>query len=333
MKYLKSILILVFVVITFTLVGCASTKDSSPQLNNKDTKTFDAPIFDPVVKTDNENDDFNIYIMHTSDTKSNFFETPSSIGYSKLATIVKEGRKLTEYNLLLDAGNSLSGSLISDITKGAAAAVLMNAVGYDAIALNGDDFKYPINELEKFSYNTKMKILSLNVLGSDDKFQSYQIYTFDNLDIAVIGLTKPIKGVTNINDNIINSLQDVVDNAHKLADFVVVLGSFGTASDFSSTMICQYINGIDLFIDGSNKDALEESISVNGTLIVTSGENLNSIGLVELKVVNKKVVDVIAKVIKADELNLSDIKKDENIEELFSLGQSLLQAYNEDVKL
>src|SRR5690606_13992954 len=84
---------------------------------------------------------------HTGDVKGRI-EEGEGIGYAKLATGVKAGRALAGKSLLLDAGNVSSGSDLAEAFDGEAAGVLLDLLGYDAVAPGPMDFAYGAQRLK-----------------------------------------------------------------------------------------------------------------------------------------------------------------------------------------
>src|SRR5262245_18148907 len=66
-----------------------------------------------------------VVIMHTNDIRGHLLPGPEGAGSARLATVVRQVKP----DLLLDAGEMFSGSLISDIFLGAPVIQVMNAIG------------------------------------------------------------------------------------------------------------------------------------------------------------------------------------------------------------
>lgn len=267
-------------------------------------------------------DVFDLFIVHTNDVHGRVEATDSNIGYSRLSTMLQVARSITDNILLLDAGDAISGSNFVNLYKGETAAVLLDMLGYDAIALGNHEFDYGLDRILQAAQianeYSNVKVLSANVLDSDDNllFQPYQIYNFNGFKVAVIGLTTPdtyvttnpknVEGVSFDSPIVIQNAQYAVDMAHQIADYVVVLGHFGIdengPSGYTSEMVCENIDGIDLWIDGHSHDVLPEGEYVNGTLIVQTGEYLENLGVVDVLVKNNEVVSQNAFLIKASDV-------------------------------
>src|SRR5437016_13238668 len=77
-----------------------------------------------------------VMIMHTNDIRGHILPGPDAGGSARLATVVRELKP----ELMLDAGGILSGCLIADTFQGEAVVAVMNAMGYDAVAVESSEF-------------------------------------------------------------------------------------------------------------------------------------------------------------------------------------------------
>src|SRR5438034_11770170 len=84
-----------------------------------------------------------VVIMHTNDIRGHILPGPDAGGSARLATVVRELKP----DLMLDAGGILSGSLISDTFQGEPVVAVMNAIGYDAVAVESSEFDFGIAAL------------------------------------------------------------------------------------------------------------------------------------------------------------------------------------------
>ncbi len=260
-------------------------------------------------------------MVHTNDVHGRI-EAEPGVGYSKLSTLAKMGRSITNKNLLLDAGDVSHGTLLTNIFEGETVGVLLDMVGYDAVAPGNHDFNYGKERLieaaklaEQYS---NIRVLSANVLDENKQmvFQPYQLYYFDGFTVGVIGATTPdtetkthpknVQGLTFMSDEVVYGAQDLVDEVKAQADYVILLAHVGLDEDGSygvtSKMIAENIKGIDLIVDGHSHTELEHGMRVGNTLIVQAGEYMENIGVVEISVRGLKAVGEQALLIPASEV-------------------------------
>jgi len=66
-----------------------------------------------------------VVIMHTNDIRGHVLAGPDAAGSARLATAVREVKP----DLMLDAGEMFSGTLVSDMFLGVPVVQVMNAIG------------------------------------------------------------------------------------------------------------------------------------------------------------------------------------------------------------
>ncbi len=259
----------------------------------------------PIVKNTQGDSVFDLFIVHTNDVHARVNAgEDGSAGYAKLATIIKTARQITNNVLVLDAGDVTHGTNFANLFNGETIGNLLVMTGYDAVVPGNHDFNYGAENILKLADEAEavsdLKVLSANITDENGYLllQPYQIYDFNGFRVCVIGLTTPdtktkshpknTEGIEFDNPVIYENAQAAIDLAHEIADYVVVLGHIGTVADgesgLTSTIICENIDGIDLFIDGHSHSVLSGDNYVNGTLVVSAGEYMNNVGVVDILV-------------------------------------------------
>ena len=147
-------------------------------------------------------------------------------------------------------------------------------------------------------------------------FQPYQLYYFDGFTVGVIGATTPdtetkthpknVEGLSFMSDEVVYGAQAMVDEVRDRADYVIVLAHLGLDEDGSygvtSRMLAENVKGIDLIVDGHSHTVLENGQRVGDTLIVSAGEYMKQVGLVEIAVRNGEAVGETAVLISAEDV-------------------------------
>ena len=246
-----------------------------------------------IVKADGD-DTFNLYVVHTNDVHARIVEGEEM------------GRSVTDNILVLDAGDVLHGTNLANVFEGESVGILLTMLGYDAVSPGNHDFNYGAAQLEELAALSEAiggpKVLAANIIDGNGNFvfQPYQVYEFNGFDVVVIGLSTPdtktkshpknTEGLTFWDDSYLQYAQSAIDLAHEIGDYVIVLGHMGLGEDgtvgMTSEDICTYIDGIDLFVDGHSHTVLENGLEVNDSLIVSTGQYLNNVGVVEIQVVD-----------------------------------------------
>ena len=276
----------------------------------------------PIVKNTQGDSEFDLFVVHTNDVHARIVPADGGMGYAKYATLLKAGRAITDNILVLDAGDVTHGTNLANMFKGQTVGQILAMIGTDAVAPGNHDFNYGAENLKELAALSEAiggpKVLSANILTEDgyNVFQPYQIYEFNGFKVCVIGLTTPdtktkahpkyTQGLTFWSDEVVAAAQYAVDLAHEYCDYVIVLGHIGLDEDGSSGITSEYIasniKGIDLFVDGHSHTTLPEGYKVGDTLIVSAGEYMKNVGLVQIHVKNGKVTATYPMLIKASDV-------------------------------
>lgn len=276
-----------------------------------------------IEKNSKGDEEFDLYVIHTNDVHARIVPADGGMGYSKFSSLLNMARELTDNILLLDAGDVSHGTNLANVFQGETVGVLLDMMGYDAVAPGNHDFNYGADRLiqsaELAEEYSNLRVLAANVTDENGNmvFQPYQVYDYNGYKVVVIGLTTPdtktkahpkyTEGLEFMSDEIIANAQDLVDYANEIGDFVVVLGHIGLDADGSSGItsdwICSNIDGIDLFVDGHSHTVLDGGMMVNGTLIVSTGDYLKNFGVVEVHFSPEGIEITDARLISADMVN------------------------------
>src|SRR3954471_8107488 len=99
-----------------------------------------------------------VVVMHTNDLHGHVLPGPGAGGSAALATIVHRERP----DLMLDAGDSFFGTMISNMFEGAPMIEVMNAIGYDAAVLGNHEFNFGIDGLARRLQQAQFPFVSAN---------------------------------------------------------------------------------------------------------------------------------------------------------------------------
>jgi 2',3'-cyclic-nucleotide 2'-phosphodiesterase (5'-nucleotidase family) len=212
-----------------------------------------------------------VVIMHTNDIRGHVLPGPDGGGSARLATVVRQMKP----DLMLDAGGMLSGSLISDTFLGAPVIDVMNAIGYDAAAVAGNEFGFGINALAARAREANFPLLSANATTPIDEIQVAAIFNAQDVRIAIIGLTSDEIARTGHPQNVkyvdvadsIITLEGVLPRVRERADLIVLLTNVSQAEE---QRIARAFPEIRLII-GAHEDA-ELPVRVGQTTIVSAGK-------------------------------------------------------------
>jgi len=112
-----------------------------------------------------DDEPFKLTLMHTNDTHSHHEPQgrTGTGGAARQATVIRAIRASVENSLLLDAGDRFTGTLFHKYYEGVDNIKIMNALGYDAMALGNHEFDNGLGVLERFVSGVNFPVLSANV--------------------------------------------------------------------------------------------------------------------------------------------------------------------------
>jgi 5'-nucleotidase / UDP-sugar diphosphatase len=248
-----------------------------------------------------------ITLLHTNDSHSRVFEGKyDGMGFAKLATLVKQHEEQNENTLLLDAGDTFHGKTFATLTKGESIANVLNAVGYDGLAAGNHDFNYGYERLLELSEIVDFPVLSANVIYEETGelvLPPYMIKEVDGIKLGIFGLSTPETHYKTHPKNVEGlKFTDPVAAANKMiaelkeqgVDTVIALTHLGTdaSSTDTSIKVAEGAPGIDLIIDGHSHTV--DNVGVSGTKIVSAGEYLKNLGVINLEFTGKELTNVTA---------------------------------------
>ena len=256
-------------------------------------------------------------ILFTHDLHSHFLAQSTedggeSGGYARLATMLKQQRKVHPDALVLDGGDYSIGSLIQTLytTRGAELRT-MGALGFDATTLGNHEFDHEGSGFAKSlqaAHTSGDKVPELVIANYKPSAENP-----DQLDIqramAAYGVKETMLlergGVTygifglmgldahdcapssgfNLEDPVKAAQRCVAALEEQGADFIICLSHGGTDEKEKKSedeQLAKKVDGIDVIISGHTHTTLHEPIVVEDTYIVSAGpycENLGSITL------------------------------------------------------
>jgi 2',3'-cyclic-nucleotide 2'-phosphodiesterase (5'-nucleotidase family) len=251
-------------------------------------------------------------ILHTNDIHASFLPheafwvksdpKPMVGGFDELSWMVDSIKKVKGDVLLLDGGDVMTGSPISEIdyqgSTGGALFEMMNKVGYDAWTIGNHDLDISQDNLRQHTGIVHFPTVSANLTDSSGNFpfnnKEYVILNKNGLRIGIIGLMTPdLYSVTNTKN--LHGLkvlspsevtQKLIDKIKDQVDVTVVLSHEGV--DVDSTVAAN-THGLNIIIGGHSHTRLKTPKVVNGVIICQTGSNCENLGELEVTVENKKV--------------------------------------------
>ena len=189
-------------------------------------------------------------ILHTNDFHGNLEPAGSNPGMARLAYVVEDIRDVegTDNVLLLDVGDSMQGSLLSNLQKGEPTIAVFNAMGYAASTFGNHEFDWGQQTLIDRTTQADFPYVSANIVaGSCDAANwtapsfatPYEIITVgtgaNTVDVGVIGVTStetPIITIASATAGLCfkdpaESILHYYDELDATSDVIVVLSHIG----------------------------------------------------------------------------------------------------------
>lgn len=118
------------------------------------------------------------------------FPRAAEFGLVKISSMVKEQRQSNPYTILVDGGNMLSGSYLTDYFATTPSKLpnpmfsMYNYLGYDAVVLGTGELAYGPAYLAKTLPVAKFSLLSANARTSDKALSALKPYTIKEINVG-----------------------------------------------------------------------------------------------------------------------------------------------------
>lgn len=257
-------------------------------------------------------DNRSLTIIHTNDLHGHMQQTAEFAGAARIAALVDQTRQQQPGVLVLDAGDSISGTPVSTLFKGLPIFAILNRVGYNAGALGNHEFDHGSRQIALFRETAGYPLLSANARTADGVLladNANLVMQVNGIKIAIIGLITAktpelITPVGNANlafDSPEAVLRAQVEALDPLVDLVLVLSHVGHAEE---QRLAAVIENIDVIIGGHSHTAVTPPVKVNNTYVVQAGFYGAYVGYLQLAVdtETRKLISFNGKLIPAEEL-------------------------------
>lgn len=225
-----------------------------------------------------QDDPFRLTIMHTNDTHSHHEPQGRSGhgGVARQATVVKAIRSEVDNSLLLDAGDRFTGTLFHKYYQGSENVKIMNALGYDAMALGNHEFDNGLEVLEKFIDGVDFPVLSANTgfgsLPVAEKVPASTVLDVGREQIGVIGLVTAETPEITINfpgkeelswsedyAGVVNA--EVAKLTERGINKIILVTHIGLGVDMA---LAAQVRGVDLIVGGHSHTAISSLYKEGG---------------------------------------------------------------------
>jgi len=227
-------------------------------------------------------------------------------GFAHLATLVKRLKASRPGALLLDGGDTWQGSATSLWTQGQDMVEAAKLLGVDVMTGHWE-FTYGmerVKEIIEKDFAGKIEFIAQNIKSNDfgdPVFKPYVMREMSGVPCAIIGQAFPYTPIANPRYFVADwtfgiqeqAMQKVVDEVRrKGAQVVVLLSHNGMDVDLK---MASRVTGIDVILGGHTHDGMPVATLVSNrmgqTIVTNAGSNGKFLGVLDLEVKEKKVVD------------------------------------------
>ncbi|WP_083320636.1 bifunctional metallophosphatase/5'-nucleotidase [Hymenobacter glacialis] len=232
------------------------------------------------------------------------FEHAGTVGgFAHLATAVAQVRQQRgpANVLLLDGGDTFGDDFVANQTKGAANIRLMNALGYQFMALGNHDFDYGSARTRELQQLARFPMRGANVTdkatGEPFLGDPTQVFTVGGMRVGLLSLTYHNTGLTGNPKNTaeltfgngLEAARRYLPGLRARADVVVVLSHQGTKVD---ELLARQVPGIDLIVGAHSHDLITPPRQVAGVWVVQALSDAAVLGQLTVQVQNGRLTKV-----------------------------------------
>jgi 5'-nucleotidase len=241
-----------------------------------------------------------VVLMHTNDIHGHVLPENGAGGLAVIAAIVKQQHP----DILLDAGDMFTGSLVSDAFYGESVMAMMNRMGYRASILGNHEFDYGLSTLRDRVRQARFPVLSANVVLPYDDVGKTMVISVKGIRFGIVGLTteetpttthpKNVKNVQFL--DVVRTLEQVLPPLRKTSDFVIVLGHLAPTEELR---VARAFPEIRLIVSGHSHTELRQPIHEKDALIVRTGSYGRFVGRVDMDFEERTLKQMSAQLIEA----------------------------------
>ena len=205
-----------------------------------------------------ETGEVHLTIIGTSDTHGNVWgysyedmKESTGDGLARVATYVNEVRAENPNTILVDAGDTIQGTIMTDDlyakdTADHPVPAALNYMQYDAWVLGNHEFNFGVDNLNAIVDQAEMPVLAANVKNADGSYLTgagYTIVERGGVKVAIIGVTTPNiprwdgtkQGVADLTfEAMADAVSDCIDEIGSNADVIMVSAHAGLGAEYST---------------------------------------------------------------------------------------------------
>jgi len=217
-----------------------------------------------------EEETFTLTIMHTNDEHAAHDpDNNGDGGAARQATVVDQIRAEVENSLLLDGGDRFTGTLYHVQYRGQDNAMIMNALGYDAMTLGNHEFDDGDDVLAAFINALDFPVVTANVDFSRSSVlaglvEPYVIEEINGEPVGIIGLVTPETEILSkpgpelvFEHDLVGVAQEMVDQLTAIGiNKIILLTHIGYNADLE---VGTAVSGVDVIVGGHTNTFLSNT--------------------------------------------------------------------------
>jgi 2',3'-cyclic-nucleotide 2'-phosphodiesterase (5'-nucleotidase family) len=186
--------------------------------------------------------------------------------------------------LLMDAGDAIQGTFISNRSRGEAVFEILNAAGLSAMTLGNHEFDWGLDVLRERIEQARFPVLAANLESTADQalesvlpgVSPYVVLDAGGVRIGVLGLTyhdlttvvraSAVEGLRSLPG--LETVERYLPELRDRADLIVILSHMGLEGDRA---LARTIPEVQLIIGGHSHQVLQEGARVGQTVIAQAG--------------------------------------------------------------
>jgi 2',3'-cyclic-nucleotide 2'-phosphodiesterase (5'-nucleotidase family) len=224
-----------------------------------------------------------ILVLHTNDLHGQIEPRNGEGGIAEIAALVKSIRP----DLMLDAGDKFTGTLLNDEFEGMPMIDALNRIGYAAAAVGNHEFDYGLGPLRDRVRQSNFPTLTANVDTGISEISKYVVVPVKGIRFGIIGLTlgdlaasaHPDKVRTVSVKNVVQALEETLPEVRRVSDFIILVTHI-TASE--ERQIVAAFPEIRLIVGGHDQSVLGP-VWLNQTMVTKTGSSGRNVGRVDLE--------------------------------------------------
>jgi 5'-nucleotidase/UDP-sugar diphosphatase len=255
-----------------------------------------------------------LVLLHTNDIHSHFLPTPARWlegspaigGFEALGSYLETVRLEESEILLLDAGDILSGTPLSELERdglvGAEMTGFLADWGYDAWVLGNHEFDQGYDTIAALVGASPVPALCANLQAPGGGpampgLEASRVFERGGVRVGVIGLTTPelqrlVSAQTWAQLELLDEVEVIQRQVELLdpqTDLLVLLSHAGLETD---RWLAAKVPKLDLIVGGHSHDAVREPERVGDTYVVQAGSYARSVGRLDITVADDAIASI-----------------------------------------